>query len=250
MLKAVLFDLDDTLLDWSRYTAPWGTMEVKHLRRTFDYICRDIHPLTDFEHFTAEFQTRTGAAWTSARTNLRAPNLGDILVETAVALGVAPTALDARRCLDAYAWDAVEGTSIFPEVPEVLAELRERGVKIGIVTNAFQPMWVRDTEITTHGIYDFFPDCRLSAADVGYLKPHPAIFQAALNCVNAKPSECVFVGDDPEADIAGANAAGIHAVMRITPRVSTWRESIVPDARVHNLRELLPLLDKWYPGWR
>ena len=115
-----------------------------------------------------------------------------------MAFGVPADALDAHRCLEAYHWEMIPGTRIFPEVPETLALLREHGLKIGIVTNAHQPMWIRDVEITAHGLFDFFPDCRISAADVGYLKPHPVIFQTALRCLGTKPEETVFVGDDPE----------------------------------------------------
>jgi putative hydrolase of the HAD superfamily len=174
-----------------------------------------------------------------------------VLVESAVALGVPADALDMRRCLEAYQWSAVDGTCIFPETPEVLQLLHDNGVKVGIVTNAYQPMWQRDVEIQIHGLLDFFPDCRISAADVGYLKPHPAIFQAALHCCGVKADEAVFVGDDLEADIAGAQAAGIHAVLRASRRSQpVLGGTVIPDATVKSLTELLPILDNWFPGWR
>jgi putative hydrolase of the HAD superfamily len=250
-LKAVFFDLDDTLLDWSGFHGDWAKMEAQHLRNVFDYISDTIHPLDDPDAYAAEFRTRTMDAWTAARTSLRAPNLGSVLVEAAVALGVASNKLDMRRLLEVYAWNAVEGTGMFPDVPEALQLLHDHNIKVGIVTNAYQPMWIRDVEIATHGILQYFPSCRLSAADIGYLKPHPTIFQMALNCAGVKPHEAVFVGDDPEADIAGAQAAGLHAVLRYTARRGLQLDSaIVPDARIVSLAELPFILDRWYPGWR
>jgi putative hydrolase of the HAD superfamily len=250
-LKAVLFDLDDTLLDWSGFHGDWARMEAMHLRNVFDFIAEHIHPLDDPDAFAAEFRTRTMDAWAAARTSLRAPNLGSVLVEAAVASGVASNKLDMRRLLEVYAWDAVPGTGMFPDVPDALQLLRDNHIKVGIVTNAYQPMWIRDVEIATHGILPFFPSCRLSAADVGYLKPHPTIFQMALNCVGVKPHEAVFVGDDPEADIAGAQASGLHAVLRYSARqMRALGSSIVPDARIISLEELPFILDRWYPGWR
>lgn len=250
-LKAVLFDLDDTLLDWSTFHGDWAQMEARHLLNVFDYIAHNVHHLNDPEAYTAEFRARTMDAWTAARTSLRAPNLGSVLIEAAVALGVPPGKLNSRRVLEVYAWDAVPGTQMFPDVPAALRLLHQYSIKVGIVTNAYQPMWIRDVEITTHGILPFFPDCRLSAADIGYLKPHPAIFQAALNCLGVKPQETVFVGDDPEADVAGAQGAGLHAILRTSPRQRRAFESpIVPDARIHSLAELPIVLDQWFPGWR
>jgi HAD superfamily hydrolase (TIGR01509 family) len=250
MLKAVLFDLDDTLLDWSGFKNNWSEIDRRHLRSLFDYVGAEIHPIENFDAYCAEYSTRMADAWSSARMTMRAPNLGTVLVETTVAFGVPADALDARRCLEAYQWEAIPGTKMFPEVPETLALLRQHGLKIGIVTNAHQPMWIRDIEITTHGIFEFFPDCRLSAADVGYLKPHPMIFQAALRCVGAKPEEAVFVGDDPDADIVGAQSAGLKAVMRRLPRRPFASETIIPDAFISRLDELPLQLDSWYPGWR
>jgi HAD superfamily hydrolase (TIGR01509 family) len=250
MLKAVLFDLDDTLLDWSGFKNNWPDIDRLHLRRLFDYVGAEIQPIENFDAYCAEYSTRMADAWVASRTTMRAPNLGNILVETTVAFGVPADMLDARRCLEAYQWEAIPGTKMFPEVPETLALLREHGLKIGIVTNAHQPMWIRDIEITTLGILEFFPECRFSAADVGYLKPHPLIFQAALKCVGAKPEEAVFVGDDPDADIVGAQSAGLKAVMRRLPRRPFTSETIIPDAFISRLDELPLQLDSWYPGWR
>jgi putative hydrolase of the HAD superfamily len=250
MLKAVLFDLDDTLLDWSGFDHNWPALERRHLRGIFDYIGAEIQPIDNFDAYCAEFSTRMQDAWTSARTTMRAPNLGTVLVETSVAFGVPAESLDPRRCLEAYQWGIIPGTKVFPEVPETLKLLRENGLKIGIVTNAHQPMLLRDMEITEHGIFEFFPDCRIAAADVGYLKPHPIIFQAALKCIGTKPEETIFVGDDPDADIVGAQSAGLKAVMRRLPHRPFDSETIIPDAFISRLDELPPLLDSWYPGWR
>ncbi len=249
MLKAVLFDLDDTLLDWSGFHGDWARMETFHLRRVYDFVRANTHPLGEFDAFVTEFRTRTMDAWAAARTSLRAPNLGSVLVESAVALGAPAGQMDMRRLLEVYAWDAVDGTRMFPDVPDALKLLHQHGIKVAIVTNAYQPMWIRDIEIETHGILPFFPDCRISAADIGYLKPHPAIFQAALNCLNVQPQEAVFVGDDPEADIVGAKAAGLYAVLRQSAR-QQFSGSVAPDARIHSLAQLPAILDGWFQGWR
>lgn len=249
-LKAILFDLDDTLLDWSAFHQDWETVHRRHLASVFNYFRESGYALDALTSFEDAFRERTSEAWNSARTSLRAPNLGDVIFEAAADCGIPTDQLDMQATLRAYEWSAVEGTVIFPETRETITALRASGVRVGIVTNAYQPMWLRDVEMDAHGILDLFPDCRLSAADVGYLKPHPAIFQAALDCIGARPEETVFVGDDPEADIAGAQGAGLLGVLRSTARTRPYLNTIVPNAIIHDLRELLPLLDGWYPGWR
>ncbi|MBE2183389.1 MAG: HAD family hydrolase [Anaerolineae bacterium] len=251
MLKAVLFDLDNTLLDWSGFIREtWETSEAKRLRRVMDYFHGEGATQTDEATFLVEYQQRTHLAWQQAFVNLHAPNVGRVLVEAAAAAGVPSRLLNPRRCLEAYDWGAVDGTVIFPEVPEVLTILNEAGIRIGIVTNAYQPMWMRDIEIDAFGLLDFFPTCRISAADVGYLKPHPEIFRAALECVGARPEETVFVGDDLEADIAGSQAAGMHAVLRTAARQGNPNTGATPDGVIQSLHDLLLLLDTWFAGWR
>lgn len=250
-LKAVLFDLDDTLIDWSGVHTEWTAYEYSFLRRVFDYICQEVHPLPDMQLFLDEFYRRTRDGWSNGRNTLIAPHLGKILVEAAEVAGVPAGQLTDRRCLEAYAWRAVPGVRTFPDVPAALTLLHEQGIKVGIVTNAYQPMWIRDVEIAEHGLLDFFPDCRISAADVGYLKPHPAIFKAALDVLGIEPCEAVFVGDNPTADIAGAQAAGLRAVLRVNQTLSPMLSGlIVPDAALNSLAELPRFLDEWYPGWR
>jgi putative hydrolase of the HAD superfamily len=249
-LKAVLFDLDDTLLDWSGFHEDWESVHRGHLAGVLDFLRGSGFALDDVEAFEEAFRERTAEAWNSARSSLRAPHIGAVLLEAAQDCGVPAGQVDMQDVLRAYRWGAVEGTVIFPETRETITALKSFGVRVGIVTNAYQPMWLRDVEMDAHGILDLFPECRLSAADVGYLKPHPAIFQAALDCMGTRPDETVFVGDDPEADIAGAQGAGLRGVLRSTARTRPYAHAISPNAIIHDLRELLTLLDDWYPGWR
>lgn len=251
MLRAILFDLDDTLLDWSNFKASWMTMESNHISGVVEYLRECGHSLDDLHTFTEAFGKRTYESWEAARLDLRAPNLGTVLQDTAHEFGIARELFDMRACLEAYHWGPVDGTVIFPDVLEVLQALRDLNIQMGIITNAYQPMWMRDLELTAFGLLDLFPTCRFSAADVGWLKPHPAIFQAALDCLGTKPEETVFVGDDLEADIAGAQAAGLHAVMRQSRHsVPRFRDHVVPDAVIQSLTELPSILDNWFPGWR
>ena len=173
-----------------------------------------------------------------------------ILMETLAGLGVAAESLDVDEVLRAYDWNVVPGTVVFPDVPPILKALRLAGLKLGIVTNASQPMAMRDAELETHGLLEFFPDCRLSAADAGYIKPDPRIFARALERLGTAPEETVFIGDNPDADIAGALSVGMKAVLRVTDRELGEGALSGYQPRLRSLAGLPAILDEWYPGWR
>jgi putative hydrolase of the HAD superfamily len=97
----------------------------------------------------------------------------------------------------------------FEEVPEVLAELRRRGVRLVVVSN-----W----DVSLHEMLERtglapLVDGAVSSAEVGAAKPDPAIFRAALAIAGAAPAQAIHVGDTPEADVEGARAAGIRPVL-------------------------------------
>lgn len=251
MLKAILFDLDDTLLDWSGFNGDWKTLECQFLKGVFDYVRAADAPLTDLDAFIEEFHSRIREAWRIGRGNLIAPNIATLLVEAVEAQGAPAGKFRSEALVNAYGWHAVPGTAVFEEVPEVMALIKAQGIKTAIVTNAAQPMVLRDIEMEEHKLLQYFPDCRLSAADAGVLKPHPGIFQLALDRLGVTAEEAVFVGDNPIADIAGAQSVGMQAVFRVTsPLPPMLSGLIVPDAAINTLDELPPILDKWFPNWR
>ena len=251
MLKAVLFDLDDTLIDWDGFDSGWDMLDRERVRGVFDYVNSEIHAISDFETLLGHYRQRTFDSWESGRSNLRAPHLGRVVVDSLVATGVPAEQIDERQVMEAFNWGAVPGVVMFPDVPESLTTLLDNDIRVGIVTNAHQPMWMRDRELAEFGLLDFFPDCRFSAADVGYLKPHPRIFEAALACMEIEPEEAVFVGDNPVADIAGAQGAGMRAVLRAREPMSSMLSGLIqPDHTVTSLYDLPPKLDEWFPGWR
>lgn len=252
MLKAILFDVDETLLDWSGFNGIWRDVEAPHLEGVFRYLATQVHPGLgdDAGRYATEYMRRVHEAWSTGRSSLRSPHVGRLLVDTAIALGAPDHVVDMEQCLLAYGWRPAPGTCVFPDVPPVLETLRARGLRMGLVTNSFHPISLRDIELREHGLFDFFSDCRICAADVGYLKPHPSIFKAALDRLGVTADETVFVGDNLTADIAGAQSAGMHAILRVKkPPVPMLSGLVMPDAAINSFDELLGVLEKLYPDW-
>jgi len=257
-LRAVIFDLDQTLLDWDGRQHSWLEHERIHLERLFTYLQGQVTGLNNFEAFFDRLLNILIDRWTQAKKTLKAPHLGDILFETLRQAGFSTAQLDMDACLDAYDHALVDGVRLYPDVLGFLRRLQGQKLSLGLITNSVQPMRLRDRELAQVGLLEFFPQAfRLSAADVGVLKPHPDIFKTLLRRMEVKAEEAVFVGDNLEADIKGAQKVGMKAVWR-------WHESLidskmmtgfspkgpVPDGVIHRLDDLVPLFDKWYPQWQ
>jgi putative hydrolase of the HAD superfamily len=97
----------------------------------------------------------------------------------------------------------------YPEVPGVLRALRENGARLVVVSN-----W----DVSLHDVLERtrlrpLLDAVVTSAEFGAAKPDPAIFAHALELAGARAADAVHAGDDLEADVEGARAAGIEPVL-------------------------------------
>lgn len=140
-------------------------------------------------------------------------------------------------------WDElfVTNTTMMPDAESVLAELRNGGMRLGIVTNGYSE--VQHRKISHHGLAPMV-DFVLVSEDAQSHKPDPGIFHNALRLAETAPGETVFVGDTPHTDIEGARATGMIPIL-IDPK-NTHAEGLPehrePHHRIRALKELLPLL--------
>lgn len=101
-------------------------------------------------------------------------------------------------------------TNLFPNTKPVLLELKELGFNLHIITNGFKE--VQFIKLKNSGIHHFFDDV-LCSEEVGEKKPHPKVFQSALQRTNALASSSIMIGDDFTADVIGAEKSGIRGVL-------------------------------------
>ncbi|MBN1943775.1 MAG: HAD family hydrolase [Phycisphaerae bacterium] len=210
-IRAILFDLGDTLLDFGKVDLPrlfdegaklayeylrtlggtlpaFGRYRRRHLRAIHwhEFLCR----LSRREFNSLHVMDRL-----CRRMNLRL-NLEQLL--EVCWLWYEPLSRQGH----------VEGG-----VADLLRNFREEGLKIGMVSNTFIPGQVLDRHLSALGLLDYLP-VRVYSCDVGRRKPNPRVFSEALRRMAARSDETIFVGDSPKADVHGANRMGMISVLK------------------------------------
>jgi putative hydrolase of the HAD superfamily len=153
-------------------------------------------------------------------------------------LGVAPMPEEFFRRLSEL-FMLVSSWHVFPDVMPALEALRGRGLVIGAVSNWIWqlPELLHSLELVSH--FDFVA----ASARVGYEKPHRGIFEHALREAGVDADAAIHVGDHIDADVQGAQAAGIAPVL--IDRRERFAEGDLPEGvpLIRSLAELLPLVD-------
>jgi putative hydrolase of the HAD superfamily len=104
-------------------------------------------------------------------------------------------------------WEVSENFELYEDALPVLEELRKAGLSIGLVSNGIRDL----TEFVAHHRLDV--DAIVDSRSHGRVKPHPTIFEAALELLGARAADTVMVGDSLEEDIEGARALGMRAIL-------------------------------------
>lgn len=241
-IQAVLFDLDDTLIDWSGLSEEFQVFTRPHLENLYDYLAKRGHSLPDRDAFTRRYVKTVVDHWAEARETWCAVNFGDVLQDFAGRLNLEVSGIDFHELMHAYDVQPIPEVVLFADTIPVLQSLREREYKIGLITNSMLPMWMRDVELEAYEIIHYF-DVRITSGDTGYIKPHPIIYETALDMLDVAPQNAVFVGDRPAFDIAGANEAGIISVLVSPPYLDRELNNVQPDYIISCLSDLLPILE-------
>ncbi len=120
---------------------------------------------------------------------------------------------------------------------EIVREIRKKGVKIAIVSNASSQEAV-ELALKRHNFIDMI-DAVVTSRLVGVRKPDPRIFLYALDLIEVKPSDAIFVGDREYEDICGAKSVGMRAIHLIRENV---KPSSCADAYINSIDEIVKIL--------
>lgn len=127
----------------------------------------------------------------------------------------------------------------YPKVKKTLIKLKEKNLKLGILTDAPRlKAWIR---LSNMQLDDFFDEV-ITVEDTGKQKPHKKPFQIALKKFKVKPEECLMVGDRPKRDIAGAKSLGIKTCF--AQYGYGKKTKIKADFTINKIEELLKVVNK------
>jgi FMN phosphatase YigB (HAD superfamily) len=226
-VRAALFDVGDTLVEG--WLAPDQLRPIvrSHLVAAFgDRPWYDELIAADLEPRTAERQEtiRWYADWFAAQ-------------------GIAcDIDLDRLRSTIAVPIDLV--STPVPGAADAVRWCKEQGLRVVLVTNTLargDAEVVRDWQRLglSHVI-----DGSVSSHDAGWRKPHRAIYERALGLAGVEPSAAFMVGDDPIADVQGAQASGVRAIFRRTA-ARPLPPDVHPDAVIDQMSELPEVVRPW-----
>lgn len=191
--------------------------------------------------------------WADAVASGRSGTTADVLARASVPAGRLGVDLDAAlrdRAVEALLEAWTPHTYTDPQAAPLLRALRDRGIRTGLLSNTHWPRAWHERWLERDGVLDLL-DGRTYTSDLAHLKPHPEAFRTALETTAGDgppldPAEVVFVGDRPLDDISGAAAFGMRTVL-VTARLGRGvpDHPVEPDARISQLAEVLPLVDRW-----
>ena len=120
----------------------------------------------------------------------------------------------------------------------LLDSLSDRGLKIGLVSNAFDPAWLLHADLERMGLAERL-DAAVFSSEVGKRKPHPAMFATALERLGVTAERALFVGDSLYADVRGAKEAGMTTVQALWFRADDDERGVEPDFQAFTPMDVL-----------
>jgi FMN phosphatase YigB (HAD superfamily) len=236
MIRAVLFDIDDTLLDFD----PVTTRHAFRIgaERTYAYLKGRDLAVPTFEKF---LKTHCSLAWRMkwiARLTGKEQSVRHVLRKLCLKLRLQRDEVSLSRLGWLWYEPLVECCTIAPDVVPTLARLRDAGLKLGLVCNTPLQGDVIDKHLELEGLLDFF-GVRIYSSDVGYRKPDARLFAAALREMNVPAGEAMYVGDVAKTDMTGAHKAGLRTVLRQRNFNGEFCEDA--DHTIRHISELLAL---------
>ena len=236
MTEAVLFDLGDTLLDFD--PLPRRELFSSAARATYEHLRAKGCKLPDFEkYYNLHFRA---VQWEYIIATLRGREISSFnaLQKWCRKQNYPSDDASIKELIWIWYQPVIPRSHVDPEVIPTLQALQSDGLRLALVSNTLLPGCVLDRHLELVGLKAFFP-IRVYSSEVGYRKPKPIIFKAAVDQLGLPPSCCAFVGDMVKTDINGARRAGMTSILRKTnKRQNAKRADHVID-RIADLPELI-----------
>lgn len=218
------------IFDWGGTLTPWHTIDADAAWAT----------LTDDPQAVKALRAAEDELWARSRDHHRSGTLDELLD----AAGATPDT-DALERLHRW-WD--QHTLTDPQAAPMLAALRDRGLRIGVLSNTIWSRERHEAIFARDGLSGLI-DAAVYSSEIEWTKPHPLAFRAALDAVAVDdPGQAVYVGDRLFDDIYGAGSAGlrtIHIPHSDIPPEQVGHTLGRPDAVVRTLSEIPDVVAGW-----
>ena len=227
MLDAVLFDWGDTLMRWDFDVE---LLEAGHVAG-LHAIGRPADP-----ELTARFRDAYLPAFFEPDVveEIEYPQeVRRLLAE----FGIHPDEHELLRFLEAEHAAWAPARQLASTTHALLESLRDRGLKLGLVSNAIDPPELLRRDLEQLGVAQRI-DVAVFSSELGRRKPDPAIFLHALDELGVAPERALFVGDRPAVDVAGAAALGMKTCQALW-FVADEDEEPEPDFRAFTQMDVL-----------
>jgi HAD superfamily hydrolase (TIGR01662 family) len=235
VLRAVLFDWGGTLMrdEWSDEIALEG--------HTAGLAALDRDGLPDAEAFTRFLRDHEAELFPQATED--EIDIAGVISGSFRDQGVELTDDDVRLFLQA-AHDVWTSYYVLADSTHALLEaLRARGLKLALVSNTASPQWLLQPMLERQGIAERV-DAIVLSSEVGKRKPHPAIFERALDELEVDARDALFVGDRLEADVLGASRVGMKTMQAVWFRADEGPAGVEPDYQAFTQMDVLNVVER------
>ncbi|MEM4272685.1 MAG: HAD-IA family hydrolase [Candidatus Bilamarchaeaceae archaeon] len=223
MFKAVLFDVDNTLLDFL-------TFKKESAKAAARAMVEEGLPASEMELYGKIFAVYDAKGIEYQKT------FYEVVKQYGLEVNLAEKVQQAA--IVAYSRKKFEVLHAYPMVKPTLRKLRERGARLAVVSDAPRnKAWQR---LVIAGLENEF-EAVVTHDDTMEKKPHPSPFFVALKKLELLPSACLFVGDNPERDIKGAKEVGMKTCLA---KYGLWIRAREPkaDYEIGKFEELLNIV--------
>lgn len=228
MLEAVLFDWGHTLMDFA-----WEDELVEAGIRA-GLAAIDAPPESAHEVATRYRAEARLSDWEVPEELEYAPVVRDLLAGAGVY--VDDPELERYLLAEHNAWAPARRPASTSQA--LLDALRDRGLKTGLVSNTMEPRWLLLRDLEEQGLAERL-DAVVFSSDVGFRKPRPEIFTAALAELDVRAEQALFVGDRLVADVRGARDVGMRTVQAMWYRAEDDVDGVEPDFRAFTQFDVL-----------
>jgi putative hydrolase of the HAD superfamily len=240
-LKVIFFDLGSTLI---HSEDSWPPI-YERADQALLHVLQQAGVQLEIKPFYDEFDTLLDSYYAGLGEGLVEKTTFSLLSELLEQKGYqnVPASL-VRAALDAMYSITQQNWHLETDAIATSLRLREQGYRLGIISNTSDDRNVQQL-VDRFGLRPYF-ELILTSAFCGIRKPHERIFQLALDFFKVLPEQAAMVGDNPEADILGANRLGIYSIW-ITRRTSLPEEGelvIQPQAVITALDQIPDLLSE------